>query len=107
MVSVNLKCPKCGQHYNVELEPGEDYDEITCEKCGSKIPYSAQVPSAPSTRRSSGPPPAAPFFFCCSMGSFIAADVAAISESPVLANSLYWSGVAFVLLAIYLKIQWK
>ena len=135
MTSVKLTCPQCGQHNSVEIDPSLIYDDMDCPKCGGKIPVSAAPPApdvlfkpgdqpddkprlkcpscgsvfAPptATKPVSAPPPAAPFFFCCSMGSFIAADVAAICESPVLANSLYWSGVAFVLLAIYLKIQWK
>lgn len=114
-----LKCPSCGSVFAPTFDLKDHVGGMDCPNCGSGMrapleqylvnrkPEPAAAKTATAKKPVSAPPPAAPFFFCCSMGSFIAADVAAISESPVLANSLYWSGVAFVLLAIYLKIQWK
>lgn len=116
----SLLCPICKHVFVPPFDVETHVGGCECPKCGSGLPLPLEKnlvnrmpkpPAAekkhPATKPVSSPPPAAPFFFCCSMGSFIAADIAAISESPVLANSLYWSGVAFVLLAIYLKIQWK
>ena len=184
MATVKLTCPKCGQHYSVEIDPSLPYEDMTCQQCGGKIPISA-APPAPQTKpgekpvhlqcpicktifappfdlethiggtncpkcgsdlplplkknivdpdnppppplsasekRSSsgppppnasekkicsGPPPAATFFFVCSVVSFIAGDIAVIFSNAALSSSLYWSGVSFILMAIYLKIQWK
>lgn len=116
----SLLCPICKHVFVPPFDVETHVGGCECPKCGSGLPLPLEKnlvnrmpkpPAAerkhPATKPVSSPPPAAPFFFCCSMGSFIAADIAAICESPVLANSLYWSGVAFVLLAIYLKIQWK
>ena len=45
-MNVKLTCPKCGQHYDVELEPGVIYDDMDCQNCGGKIPVSAKQPPA-------------------------------------------------------------
>lgn len=173
MATVKLSCPKCGQHYSVEIDPSLIYDDMDCPKCGGKIPVSANPPAAPDVlfkpgdkpddqrlkcpkcafvfsplfdleshvggcdcpncgsgmpapleqylvnrkpqqpprtaekKTYSGPPPAAPFFCFCSVLCFIVADITSINDMVGLSNSLYWSGVSFILLAIYLKIPWK
>ena len=53
-MNVKLTCPKCGQHYDVELEPGVIYDDMDCQNCGGKIPVSAAPP--PAAQKTPPPP---------------------------------------------------
>ena len=115
---VLLQCPMCKHIFEPPFDPKTHIGGMNCPNCGSGLPLpleknllnpiqKEEVPDTAPATKPAGPPPAATFFFACSVLDFVIADIAAICEAPVLANSLYWSGVAFVLMAIYLKIQWK
>ena len=46
-MNIKLTCPTCGQHYKVDIEPGQTYEDLDCQNCGGKSPVSA-VSFAPS-----------------------------------------------------------
>lgn len=48
-MNVKLSCPSCGQHYDVDLEPGVKYQDMDCRNCGGRIPVS--FPVAPDAVR--------------------------------------------------------
>ncbi len=43
-MNVKLSCPKCGQHYEVDINPALIYEDMTCQTCGARIPVSAAPP---------------------------------------------------------------
>ena len=114
-----LKCPSCGSVFAPPFDLKDHVGGMDCPNCGSgmrapleqyDVNRKPQPPAAekkPTAQKRSSPPPAATFFCFCSILCFIIGDIAAIQDSPPLANSLYWSGVSFILIAIYNKIQWK
>lgn len=115
--SPRLKCPSCGFVFAPPFDLKDHVGGMDCPNCGSglRAPLEQhlanrkpeQPASNPAPENKPSPPPAAAFFFVCSVVSFIAGDIAAIADSVSLSSSLYWSGVSFILMAIYLKIQWK
>lgn len=116
--SPQLKCPWCQNVFTPLFDLKEHVGGMDCPACGKGMywpldqylvnrktePASEKKPQAGSK---SSPPPAAAFFFVCSLVSFIAGDIASIFDNVALSSSLYWTGVSFILMAIYLKIQWK
>lgn len=116
---VYLQCPICKTIFAPSFDLKTHIGGTNCPKCGSGLPLpleknivdpSNPPPPPPRTSakcRTSGPPPAAPFFFVCSFLCFLVGDIAAIADNIPLSNTLYWSGVSFILMAIYLKIPWK
>lgn len=114
----SLRCPSCEHVFTPLFDLESHVGGMDCPNCGSGMPApleqylvnpkpatASEKPAAPSNANT--PPPAATFFFICSVASFIAGDIAAIADSLVLSSSFYWSGVSLILMAIYLKIQWK
>lgn len=61
-MNVKLVCPQCGQHYDVELEPGTIYDDMTCQTCGGKIPVSAAPQEAPQQNTNNNSAQSFPMF---------------------------------------------
>ncbi|MBP5461714.1 MAG: hypothetical protein J6Y20_06285 [Lachnospiraceae bacterium] len=117
-MNVKLTCPKCGQHYDVELEPGVIYDDMDCQNCGGKIPVSAAPLKTGTERKQDRQTLTKPtynnaranFFYGLSVLFFILGNIMAlVDEGKYIGFAGYCGGatIIFLLNAIYFKISAK